>query len=60
MEDSLILYATGPLSDLLGYCADTPFAEQLRDGTADIELLETDRYYKKFLEELHYKPTDPP
>eukprot|EP00957_Ditylum_brightwellii_P210224 15364692-Ditylum_brightwellii.AAC.2 len=73
MEESLMLYhqehfkqacstpfATGPLAELIGYCADTPFAEQLRDGTADTELIKTDRYNKEFLKELHHKTTDPP
>eukprot|EP00957_Ditylum_brightwellii_P105331 8029916-Ditylum_brightwellii.AAC.1 len=53
-------FATDPLADLLGYCAVTPFVEQLKDGTSDIELLETDRYNEEFLEELRHKPTDPP
>eukprot|EP00957_Ditylum_brightwellii_P046577 3533904-Ditylum_brightwellii.AAC.1 len=54
------LFASGQSSDLLGYCRDTEFAKELRDGAADIESIDTDHYNKEFLEELQHKPTDPP
>eukprot|EP00957_Ditylum_brightwellii_P163204 12427225-Ditylum_brightwellii.AAC.1 len=37
-------FASGKLLNLLGYCGDTDFAQELRDGTADIESNETDHY----------------
>ena len=42
-------FAKEPLKTLIGYSADTQFAKELREGTADIENINTDEYTKDFL-----------
>eukprot|EP00957_Ditylum_brightwellii_P005085 386442-Ditylum_brightwellii.AAC.1 len=52
--------AKEPLKSLIGYSADTQFAKELQEGTADIENIKTDKYAKDFLHGINAHPTDPP
>eukprot|EP00957_Ditylum_brightwellii_P034002 2575453-Ditylum_brightwellii.AAC.1 len=53
-------FAKEPLKSLIEYCADTMFAKELREGTADIENIKTDEYTKDFFHSMKAHPNDPP
>eukprot|EP00957_Ditylum_brightwellii_P114835 8756230-Ditylum_brightwellii.AAC.1 len=53
-------FAKEPLKSLIGYSIDTQFAKELREGTADIDNINTDEYTKDFLRGINAHPTDPP
>eukprot|EP00957_Ditylum_brightwellii_P196844 14997707-Ditylum_brightwellii.AAC.1 len=52
-------FAKEPLKSLIGYSADTQFAKEQCEGTADIENIKTDKYTKDFLRGINAHPTDP-
>eukprot|EP00957_Ditylum_brightwellii_P113002 8616829-Ditylum_brightwellii.AAC.1 len=52
-------FTIAPLKDLMGYTAEGPLAQDLKNGTANIDAFEIDKYTKDMLQELQWKETDP-